>query len=225
MDFDLTGLEIPDSIHRSGHGTPVQKGPKPVPKFNWISTINKYQTEREGRPVPTRRLMCTQMCIGVRDQPGDVEVKFITNHLGKVIPDPNNIIVRRYPLELKRFLELGEAPPVGVPLEQWPRMTSDMVAVCHFLEIRSIEQLAGCKGNDSVISKLGLGGRALVEQAHAFITQKSDEAFAERIAAEKEALRLELERTKSQQEELLKQNAEILEQLKDLSSAKGKKNG
>jgi hypothetical protein len=215
MDFDLSGLDIPDSLHRNGSGTPVFKGRKPIPHFHWKSIISPYHTEREGRPVPVQRLMCTQQCVGSKDQPGDVEVRFITNQLGKVVPDPTNIIVKRYPLELKRFLELGEAPVQGIPLEQWPRMTSDMVAVCHFLEIRTVEQLAGCKGNDAVIGKLGRGGRALVEQADAFINQRNDEAFAQRVAAEKEELRAELEQTKKQQ-------AEILEELRELRAAKAK---
>lgn len=185
--FDLTGISIPESVHMNGYGD-VASPRKTIVRFEWKPVELKALTQLEGIPKFENRLFCEQRIPGSKDQPGEVEVRFKTNIRGQKVPDPENLIVRRYPAELKRFLETGEAPREGVPLEQWARLTKERVAVCHYLDIRTIEELAGCDGNEEVIRKLGPGGRELIKQADAYLRSQNDTAVAEKLAAEKQQL-------------------------------------
>jgi len=218
-DFDLSNIDIPEAVTAQGYGSVAYRGNKPIPTFEWKAVELKSQTELEGRPIFEQRLFCSQRVRGSKDQPGDVEVKFIISpSSGKKVPDPRNLMVRRYPVELKRFLENGERPADGTPLEQWPRMTPDRIAVCHWLEIRTIEDLASLKDNDMAIQKLGMGGRELVAQANAFLNVRSDSSFAERLAAEKEAMARDFAAKFEQQQQQL----EALSKKLDAVSSAGK---
>jgi hypothetical protein len=194
MDFDLSNIEIPDSVAQQGFGMVREKGVKPIVRFEWKPVELKARSLEEGRPIFEQRLFAIRRIPGSRDfQPADVEVKFITNPRGAKVPDPMNRIVREYPMELKRFLEAGEKPLDGTPLEEWRQITKDRIAACHWLDIRTVEELAAMKSNDSVILKLGPGGRELVAQAEAYLQVREDSSYATKLAAEKQALESRLE--------------------------------
>lgn len=213
-EFDLTGIEIPDSVYQNGFGSVRDKSVKPFVRFEWRPVELKSRSLEEGRPIFEQRLFAERRIPGSRDfQPADIEVKFITNTRGAKVPDPMNRIVREYGVELKRFLELGERPQDGTPLEEWRQITKDRIAACHWLDIRTVEELAGMKNNDTVIMKLGPGARELIAQADAFLQVREDSAYAEKLAAEKEALKRESEARIAQLQAQLENMAEKIDGL------------
>jgi hypothetical protein len=138
-------------------------------------------------------------------------VEFITNSRGQKVPDPLNRIVREYGPELKRFLESDEKPVDGTPLEEWRQITKDRIAACHWLDIRTVEELADMVNNDTVIQKLGPGARELIAQADAYLKVRADSAYAERLAAEKEQMKRDSEMKIAQLQSQLEAMAEKLD--------------
>jgi hypothetical protein len=138
------------------------------------------------------------------------------------VPDPLNRIVREYGVELRRFLEAGEKPMDGTPLEQWRQITKERIAVCHWLDIRTVEELAGMENNDTVIQKLGPGGRELVAQADAYLKVRADSAYAEKLAAEKESMKRESEAKIAQLQSQLEALAEKLDNVVTKKETKAK---
>lgn len=217
MDFDLSNIEIPDSVVQQGYGNVRDKSAKPLVRFEWKPVELKHKSLEEGRPIFEQRLFAIRRVPGSRDfQPADVEVKFITTPRGTRVPDPMNKIVREYPMELKRFIEAGEKPLDGTPLEEWRQITKDRIAACHWLDIRTVEELAGMKNNDAVIFKLGPGGRELVAQAEAYLQVRDDSSYATRLATEKQALEARLE---AQEQQI----AALLEKFEASTKEKAKK--
>lgn len=223
MDFDLSGIEIPDNVYQNGYGAVREKSNKPLVRFEWKPIEMKSKSLEEGRPIFEQRLFAERRIPGSRDfQPGDIEVDFITNSRGQKVPDPLNRIVREYGVELKRFLEMGEKPLDGTPLEEWRQITKDRIAVCNWLDIRTIEELASMAGNDTVIQKLGPGGRELAAQADAYLQVRQDSAFAEKLAAEKEMMKRESELKIAQLQAQLEAMAEKIEGLATKKESKAK---
>lgn len=223
IEFDLSGIEIPDNVYQNGFGMVREKGARPLVRFEWKPVELKSKSLDEGRPIFEQRLFAERRLPGSRDyQPADVEVKFITNSRGKKVPDPMNKIVREYGVELKRFLELGEKPLDGTPLEEWRQITKDRIAACHWLDIRTVEELASMVNNDAVIQKLGPGGRELVAQANAYLQVREDSAYAEKLAAEKEAMKRESEMRIAQLQAQLEAMAEKIDGLVSKKEAKAK---
>jgi hypothetical protein len=222
-EFDLTGIEIPDNVIQQGFGAVRDKSPKALVRFEWRPVELKQKSLQEGRPIFEQRLFAERRIPGSRDfQPADVEVDFITNSRGQKVPDPMNRIVREYGPELKRFLEAGEKPLDGTPLEEWRQITKERIAVCHWLDIRTIEELASMENNDTVIQKLGPGGRELVAQADAFLKVRADSAYAERLAAEKEAMKRDSEAKIAQLQSQLEALAEKFESVVTKKESKAK---
>lgn len=223
MEFDLSGIEIPDSVFQNGYGAVREKSTRPFVRFEWRPVELKAKTLEEGRPIFEQRLFAERRLPGSRDfQPSDIEVEFITNSRGVKIPDPMNRIVREYGPELKRFLESDEKPADGTPLEQWRQITKDRIAACHWLDIRTVEELADMVNNDAVIQKLGPGARELVAQADAFLKVRADSAYAERLAAEKEAMKRESEMKIAQLQSQLEAMAEKIDGLLNKKEPKAK---
>jgi hypothetical protein len=212
MEFDLSGIEIPDSVIQNGYGAVRDKAVRPLIRFEWRPVELTGKTLQEGRPIFEQRLFAERRIPGSRDfQPSDVEVEFITNSRGQKVPDPLNRIVREYGPELKRFLESDEKPADGTPLEEWRQITKDRIAACHWLDIRTVEELADMVNNDTVIQKLGPGARELIAQADAYLKVRADSAYAERLAAEKEQMKRDSEMKIAQLQSQLEAMAEKLD--------------
>ena len=85
-----------------------------------------------------------------------------------------------FPEEWAEFQGLASARQ-GTLLEQMPGMTKARIAELNYMNIHTAEQLASL--GDDGIRALGIGGRALVEQARTWIAEATDKA---RLAAEME---------------------------------------
>lgn len=84
----------------------------------------------------------------------------------------------RWPNEYRAFKEDREAPLEGTPLEAWTYLTPAQVATFKAINLRTVEDIAGC--SDGHLNNLGLGGRDVRERARQFIkTQEGAAPLAE----------------------------------------------
>tara|TARA_R110000823_G_scaffold10557_5_gene36783 strand:+ start:179 stop:910 length:732 start_codon:yes stop_codon:yes gene_type:complete len=111
-----------------------------------------------------------------------------------------------YAEEYPRHYELfksGQAQTVaGTPLSELTFLTESKRAELRALNIQTAEQLAGLDG--SFLARLGMGGRALKDQATAYLAHATETALEARLAGENAALR-------EQMEALQKQMADIMQ--------------
>lgn len=118
----------------------------------------------------------------------------------------------RFPVEwlnhfkekFKAWKEGREVPVDGTPLTMWPALTPAQLKDLQGLHLRSVEDLAAA--NEEVIRRLGMGGRALKQQAVEWLKAANDVGkVAARVAA--------LEVSKADQDKIIKDLTERNEAL------------
>ena len=118
----------------------------------------------------------------------------------------------RFPIEwlnhfkekFKAWKEGRELPVDGTALARWPVITPAQLKDLQGLHLRSVEDLASA--NEEVIRRLGMGGRALKQQAVEWLAAANDVGkVAARVAA--------LEASKTDQEQIIKDLTERNEKL------------
>ena len=95
----------------------------------------------------------------------------------------------RWPGQWQAY-EAGEAFKIdGFPLEQWPELSSDegMIRDLNTKRIYTVEQLASV--SDQNLANIGLGARALVAKAKAFVDVRKDSAAVTRYAEQYEQIK------------------------------------
>lgn len=107
---------------------------------------------------------------------------------------------QKYAQEYARFKAGARESYEGTPLAEWPKMSRSMVKEWEFLNVFTVEQLAGL--SDTAMQAFGRGGREWVEMAKAHLELARDSAAGEKYAAENHHLRSELEALRRQVEEL-----------------------
>lgn len=92
----------------------------------------------------------------------------------------------RWPGQWQAY-EAGEAFKIdGFPLEQWPELSADegLIRDLNSKRIYTVEQLAAV--SDQNLGNIGLGARALVAKAQAFVEVRKDSAAVSKYAAQAE---------------------------------------
>lgn len=102
-----------------------------------------------------------------------------------------------------RFQAGEKEQVVGTALEDWPPIAKHVVEDLRALRIRTVEQLAAV--SDGQLHALGMGGRALRDQAKAYLELAAGGAPISRLTAELEDLRKELAAEKARNEEFRKE--------------------
>lgn len=136
---------------------------------------NPAKTRKKGRPVFDDTVMC--------------EITIPGDRLNKVVQIANDEHKTRFPAAWKQYEAMKEQVGEGTPLEQWSLMTAGRVMELKSLHIHTVEQLADL--NESFITKLGIDGRRLVEDAQAYI--KTAEDGPAKVAAENADLKRRVE--------------------------------
>lgn len=142
--------------------------------------IDKYQSAKHGRTVYVDEVMCE---VRIPADNGRRPV-FPAEAVWKKVQGRPITYRERFPKAWDAF-KRGEAPLVeGTPIEVMP-LTPAKKAELKALAIYSVEQLAALDVN--AITKMGPGGRDLVEQAKTFL--KSQDIKPQVLAAENEELK------------------------------------
>lgn len=102
-----------------------------------------------------------------------------------------------------------EIPLEGTDIRNWPGVTPAQVKTCHGANIRTLEDLASA--NDEAVRLLGMGGRALVQKAKAYLESADQNKSSEQIAALTVRVEELAESLTSKDEQI----AELEQQLKD----------
>lgn len=130
----------------------VQQKPA-VPRFFTEPEHMGAKSREAGRPIYEDREM-VEIII-----PGDMRAKAV-----ELVNDEHR---QRWPKEYRAFKAGEEAPLEGTPLKNWPPLTAARVRELAYLEIKTVEHLAGL--NDAVVQRLGMGAYAEREAAKKFL--------------------------------------------------------
>jgi hypothetical protein len=147
------------------------------PRFFMEAVADPEQTKVQGRPIH-REVECVEIIIA-----GDKSSSVVK----RVTDDHRN----RWPQHYSQFRRGVEQCADGVPLEQWPVMTTARVRDLKALGILTVEHVAAL--DENAIKRLGMGARALVDQAKAYIAAAKDGAVTARLAAENAQLKAQLD--------------------------------
>lgn len=151
---------------------------------------HKGKSAEAGRPIFVDREM-----VSIRF-PGDNKRVHVAPANEKAQMEPGSgrrmDYIERFPDHYARFKQ-GEAQgQIGTPLSELPFLTEARRKELKAVNIHTAETLAALP--DREIQKLGIGIRALVEQATSFIELAASSAPTTRLAAENEELRARLDR-------------------------------
>lgn len=106
----------------------------------------------------------------------------------------------------KEWCEGREAPVNGTPITDWPPVSPSQVKTLLSLHVRTVEDLAAA--NEEVLSRIGMGGRALKQRAVDWLTSASSTGVASG----------EITALKAQNENLQARNEQLETQLKELAA-------
>lgn len=140
------------------------------PKFYRDAIENPARSKEEGRPI--------------YDEIEMVEVRMPGDRLTVFVSPVEDVHRARWPEIYAAFKRGEERAASGTPLEHWasPEMTRSRVAELKACNILSVEELADVP--DNVLPRLGMGGRALREQARAYLAAAKGGADVSAMAAQ-----------------------------------------
>jgi hypothetical protein len=157
-----------------------------VPEFFIEAIQNKPKSLEAGRPI--------------YDDVEMVRIYTIGDKLNIPVHKVTERDIARWPNEYNAFKENIEVAIQGTPLEEWPQLTVSKVKELKSLKIKTVEQLADLP--EASLKALGMGGRALVDQAKAYINKAVSNAEVNRVIEENNRLKTDIEMLKQQIGEL-----------------------
>lgn len=125
---------------------------------------------------------------------------------------------QRFPKAYAGFKNRETKALEGFPIEQWPQVTRAMAMTLKALHIHTVESLA--EVNDSNLGNLGQQGRDLRAKAQAFVKQASDGAAANKLAAENQSLKDQIQ---AMQENFQRQLTELAARMPQEKKSKAAK--
>jgi hypothetical protein len=147
-------------------------------RFFLKDCLDKTETEKEQRPIYREKEYVEIRVPGKRD----AQACRPATHHDK----------QRFPRHYKAFKERTEAPTVGTPLTEWTQIGRGQCEQLSFLNIKTVEQLAGA--SDTHLSKIH-GGYTLKQAASEWLVAadsaravKENEALKARLAALEEQI-------------------------------------
>lgn len=107
-------------------------------------------------------------------------------------PESNRWVSYRddFPRHYELFKQGMEQVGVGTPISELPFLSESKRAELRAVNVLTAEHLAGLEG--PFLDRLGMGGRALKEQAQAYLEKAAGGITESRFAAENEALRQQI---------------------------------
>jgi hypothetical protein len=112
--------------------------------------------------------------------------------------------LKAYKAAYADWREGKEIPLEGTPIINWPVVSPAQVKMLQDLHILTVEVLAA--GNEEVIKRLGMGGRALVQKAKDYLAAAKDGG---KLAEQMGALRIKAEQQEEQIKNLVEANASL----------------
>lgn len=158
-------------------------------EFHTEDVYQEFESEQEGRPV-FKQVPFISIYV-----PGDKTKKVTrpvrTTWFGDTPPD-----TERFPSQWAAYQQGTKAMEKGLPLTEWPIITTSQVKELNGLNIYTVEALADVA--DTNLDALGHGARALRDKAKSHLARMADTAAADRLAAQNEDLQRQLDELRSQ---------------------------
>lgn len=158
-----------------------------VPFFKSVAVKDVAASLEAGRPIFKDREEVEIRIAGDRN----FAPVFPAHSMWKRIDGEEITYAQRWPEAYERFKAGQEQVAEGTPLSELPFLTEAKRAELRALKVYTAEALASLDGKN--LSNLGADGRALKNQAAAYIEKAAGGARDVALAAENEALRAELE--------------------------------
>jgi hypothetical protein len=108
---------------------------------------------------------------------------------------------QRFPNAYRAFKDKSLTPHQGTPIEQWAVISRSLALTMRACNIHTVEALAAV--HDGHIAKFGFNARELRERAQAWLAEQKEGAASQKLVAEKQALRDELDGLKAQMAAIL----------------------
>lgn len=167
------------------NGAPQAGRDSTIPRFHMEPVEDQLSSAAKGHPCFTQQERVQII------QPGNPNSPVL------LVNDEHR---QRWPEHYARFRQGEEFVADGIPLEQWPFLKKMHVLELKAQGIHTVEQCSGL--SDLACQKMGMGGRAIRENAKAYL----DDAAAMAIVSESLAT---TERLESENAELKKQLGEL----------------
>lgn len=170
-------------------------------EFYTFAAPNPRKTQEEGRPIFDDREM-------VRIKiPGDrrLTIEAPANEKFRRDISTNEWVTYKdeYPRHYELFKKGMEQVGTGTPISELTFLTEAKRAELRALNILTAEHLAGLDGSN--LGRLGMGGRALKDQAQAYLDKASQGAGVSKLAADNEELRRQVEAMQAQMQAFMAQ--------------------
>lgn len=163
-------------------------------EFKNVAVENRAKSLKEGRPIFDQQEQVHIKFVG------DTRKELVAPAHEKCIRDPaTNHWVSYAQLYHRHYdaFKSGEAAiGEGTPISELPFLTEARRAELRALHIHTAEALAQLEGTN--LSRLGMFGRELKEQAKAYIDRAKETALESRLSAENTALRAQLDALSAQ---------------------------
>ena len=169
MDFNLDEQRIlPGDIEVA-----EEKSKGIFPRF-YIETVqNNFKSNEAGRAI--------------FDEVEYVEITIAGDRNSKIQRKVTDIDKKRFATAYNRFKEGLEPATSGTAVEQWPMISRGQAEEMKHMGIHTVEALAEL--SDTAIQQMGMGYRALVEKAKAFLAVANETADVTHLATENHELK------------------------------------
>jgi hypothetical protein len=136
--------------------------------FYMRSLQDNYRSEKEGRPI-------------FHDVPY-VTIQIPGNQLSIIDTEVREEHKVRFPRQWQQFQNKQAVTTTGTPVEEWPAITRSRAEELKGIKFFTVEQIADC--SDLQAQALGMEANTLRLKAKAYLSNASDTALAQRLAAE-----------------------------------------
>jgi hypothetical protein len=193
----------------------IQKGRPPYVMFERRSEEDRAESIKQGHYVGRDVDYALITPSGSRDQIERRVDEWFTM-LEKQVRDGryDSQWLRAYRHAYQEWCEGREAPLNGTALTTWPAISPTNLQKLLSLNVRTVEDLA--QANEETIQRIGMGGRALKDQAIQWLAASKDVG---QVAMDAAAQRQMVEQLQVQNEQLQRQNELLSAQLQALASA------
>lgn len=174
----------------------VAHNDRQIVRFFEEAVLDMAASEREQRPIFKDMILCEVRWVGSRLQStiAPAHEKFRPKRSAKNMRGQYGFerqggmesYAEAFPDEWAEFQGLQSNRKSGTTLEHLPFLTKARIAELNYMNIFTAEQLASV--GDNGIRALGIGGRAMVEQARTWLAETADKTAAAEALAEKAAL-------------------------------------
>lgn len=183
-------------------------------EFKNVAVENRARSLTEGRPI--------------FDQQEQVHIKFVGDTRKELVapahekcardPETNQWVsyAQLYHRHYEAFKTGEAAVGEGTPISELPFLTEARRAELRALHIHTAEALAQLEGTN--LSRLGMFGRELKEQAKAYIERARETALESRLSAENAALKAQIDAL-TLQVQTMQMPARVMPQVPDMPDA------